>query len=161
MGDCVFFLFMECVANLPALSPPRSPAGSRDGRSVDEDSVLDATVTSAGSSMDEASCLRAQLAALNEKVKVLEAQQAPQPAPATGSATASQAVGAVGSVQAVGAVGAAAVPSTSVSEMAPIPLDSGNPTVRASDGNVIQGLEDVDGGYPRLGIALLPLEPSR
>ena len=57
---------------LPVLSLPGLPAGSRDGRSIDGDSVLDATTTSAGSGMDEASCLRAQLAALSEKVKVLE-----------------------------------------------------------------------------------------
>ena len=45
---------------------PRPPAGAREDQSVGEDSVLDATVTSVGSGLDEASSLRAQLAALNE-----------------------------------------------------------------------------------------------
>ena len=152
---------MECLCNrLPLLSAPVLPTGSRDVQSNDGDSVLNATVTSAGSSMDEASCLRAQLAALNEKVKVLEAQQAPQPAPATGSATASQAVGAVGSAQAVSAVSAAQTadatgsdtgPSTSVPENASNPSDAENPTVRASDGNVIRGLDDEDGVLTQAG----------
>ena len=75
----------------PVLSSPRSPAGARDDQSLDGDSVLDATVTSVGSGMDEASCLRAQLAALNEKVKVLEAQQTSQPASAGGSVAVSKA----------------------------------------------------------------------
>ena len=75
---------------LPVLSSPRLPAGTRDDRSVDGDSVLDATVTLAGSGMDEASCLRAQLATLNEKVKALEAQKAPQTASSGGIVAARQ-----------------------------------------------------------------------
>ena len=51
----------------------------REVQSAGEDSVLDATGNSTGSGLDEASALRAQLAALNEKVKELEAKQAPQP----------------------------------------------------------------------------------
>ena len=51
----------------------------REVQSAGEDSVLDATGNSTGSGLDEASALRAQLAALNEKVKELEAKQAAQP----------------------------------------------------------------------------------
>ena len=43
--------------------------------------------------MDEASCLRAQLAALNEKVKALEPQQLPQTASSGGIVAASKAAG--------------------------------------------------------------------
>ena len=81
--------------------------------------MLNATVTSVGSSMNEASCLRAQLAALNEKVKVLEAKQAPQPDHATGAVDATQAAGAAGSEQTVGTVSAAQAAGTVGSDAVP------------------------------------------
>ena len=58
----------------------RPPTGAGEVQSTNEDSVLNATGNSASSGLDEASALRAQLAALNEKVKQLESIQASQTA---------------------------------------------------------------------------------
>ena len=79
----------------PRTQHSRPPTGTGDDQSADGDSVLDATGTSVGSGMDEASSLRAQLMALNEKVKVLEARQSSQPAHPSATVAASEAALAV------------------------------------------------------------------
>ena len=133
---------------------PRPPAGAREDQSVGENSVLDATVTSVGSGLDEASSLRAQLAALNEKFKVLEAKQSSQPAPAEDAIAAAEATDVVcpdGDAEPAMAERSTetsdpvASPSTPVPEETTVPSIAENLAVRASDGNIIRGLEDVDG----------------
>ena len=75
-----------CLNILPKTKNLRStqvslpPTGAGEVQSANEDSVLNATGNSAGSGLDEASALRAQLAALNKKVKQLESIQASQTA---------------------------------------------------------------------------------
>ena len=128
--------FMD--GDFSSYSALRPPTGALDDQSVDGDSVLDATVTSVGSSLDEASSLRAQLSALNEKVKVLEAQQSSQPAPSGGTVAASEAVDLAcpdGDVepamaeQAADASGPVSRPSMQTPEESSVPSIAENPTV--------------------------------
>ena len=122
----------------------------REVQSAGEDSVLDATGNSTGSGLDEASALRAQLAALNEKVKELEAKQAPQP-PLTEGTSSTEAnkdpeeahnddgvvLASTEGDQAVEAVANVAEPSAPAPVTENLSIDS--------DDDAIQGLEDVDG----------------
>ena len=133
---------------------PRPPAGEREVQSAGEDSVLDATGTSVGSGLDEASALRAQLAALNEKVKVLEARRSCHPPLAVDAIAAAEATDVVcpdGDLEpaiadrSTGTSDPVASPSPPIPEESTVPSVTENLTVRASDGNVIRGLEDVDG----------------
>merc|ERR1712082_100187 len=94
----------------------RSPAGAREVLSASEDSVLNATGTSSGSGLDEASALRAQLAALNEKFKELEARQAAQPALSQSTGAASKDTESVQNDLALNAIEQPAVPVEPVAE---------------------------------------------
>ena len=132
----------------------RPPAGAREDQSAGEDSVFDATATSVGSGLDEASALRAQLAALNEKIKVLEAKQPAHPSPDVVAAAAAESANVVGPDEVVDPAGAerateasepAISPTPPIPEEPVVPSVAENLTVRASDGNMILGLEDVDG----------------
>ena len=76
--------------DLRPYSVPPLTTGAREVLSASEDSVLNATGTSSASGLDEASALRAQLAALNEKFRELESRQASQIVPSQGTGTASK-----------------------------------------------------------------------
>ena len=130
----------------------------REVQSAGEDSVLDATGNSTGSGLDEASALRAQLAALNEKVKELEAKQAPQPAHTEGTDAAvtdmdpeyvhGDAGGDLASAandQAVESFDPVSDPSAPTPGETEVPPVTENLTIDDSEGAGIQGLEDDDG----------------
>ena len=102
--------------NFAFTQPLRPPAGVREVPSASEDSVLDATGTSSGSGLDEASALRAQLAALNEKFKELEARQAAQPVLSQSTDAASKDTEGVQNDLALNAIEQPAVPVEPVAE---------------------------------------------
>ena len=114
--------------------------------------MLDATGNSTGSGLDEASALRAQLAALSERFKELEAKQASQPPPAEVASAAAVTANSPDddlapalAEQSVETVDPMANPSTPTPEETAVPPVAENLAVRTSDGNFIHGLEDVDG----------------
>ena len=74
------YLLNKRTKALAVTQTSRPPTGADEDHSANEDSVLNATSNSASSGLDEASALRAQLAALNERFKQLEQAQASQSA---------------------------------------------------------------------------------